>query len=71
MKRKKNWSGLLTLKCELLKILVCLQTALALETHVAEGQWLEEQVNMVKLPIFRVGTRRPTVSRTKGQHLRH
>jgi hypothetical protein len=48
---------------------VGLQTAFAIETQLAEGQWLEEQVNVLKLRMFRVGTRRPTVSRTEGQYL--
>jgi hypothetical protein len=39
------------------------------ETHLAERQWPEEQVNMSKLRMFRVGSRRPTISRTGGQHL--
>jgi hypothetical protein len=60
--------GLLTVKHEFLKLFAYLQTAFAVETHLAEGQWLEEQVNMVKLRMFRVGTRRPAVSRTEGQH---
>jgi hypothetical protein len=46
-----------------------LQTAFVVETHLAEGQWLEEQVNMVKLRMLRVGTRRPTIPMTEGQHL--
>jgi hypothetical protein len=46
-----------------------LQTAFAAETHLAEGQWLKKQVNMVKLRMFRAGTRRPTVSRAEGQYL--
>jgi hypothetical protein len=40
-----------------LKISVDLQTALAAETHLAEGQWLEEQLNIVKLRMLRSGTR--------------
>jgi hypothetical protein len=46
-----------------------LQTALAADTHLPEGQWLKEQLNVVKLRMFRVGTRRPTSSRTEGQYL--
>jgi hypothetical protein len=34
-----------------------------------ETQRLEEQVNLLKLRMFRVGTRRPSTSRTGGQHL--
>jgi hypothetical protein len=33
-----------------------LQTAFAAETHLAEGQWLKEQLNLVKLRMFRAGT---------------
>jgi hypothetical protein len=37
------------------------------ETHLAEGQWLEEQLNVVKLRMFRVGgTARPTVFEDRG-----
>jgi hypothetical protein len=46
---------LFTLKHELLKISVRSQTAFAAETCPAEGQWLEEQANMLKLRMFRVG----------------
>jgi hypothetical protein len=45
-----------------------LQTAFAVETHLAEGQWLEEQVNVLKLGMLRVGTRRPSIFRT-DEHL--
>jgi hypothetical protein len=38
-------------------------------SYLTQGQWLEEHVNMVKLRMFQVGTRMPTVSRTEGQHL--
>jgi hypothetical protein len=41
-------------KPEFLKIFVDLQTAFAAETHVAEGQWLEGQLDVVKLRMFRV-----------------
>jgi hypothetical protein len=57
------------LKHDLLKISVDLQTEFAADTHLAEGQWLKEQLNVVKLRMFRVGTRMPTVSRTEGQCL--
>jgi hypothetical protein len=62
---------LFKLKHDLLKISVDLQTAFAADTHLAEGQWLKEQLNVVKLRtcMFRVGTRMPTVSRTTGQCL--
>jgi hypothetical protein len=55
---KMNQFRLLTLKQVFLKVSVNLRTAFAVETHVAEWQWLEEQVNVLKLPMFRVGTRR-------------
>jgi hypothetical protein len=54
---------------ELLKVSVDVQTAVAVETHLAEGQWLKEQLNMVKLHMFRVGTRMPAISRGEGQHI--
>lgn len=41
-----------TLKHELLKILVYLQMLFAAETHWAVGQWLKEQLNLVKLHMF-------------------
>lgn len=52
-----------------MKTSVDLQTAFAAETRLAEGQWLEEQLNVVKLRMFRAGTRTQTVSRAEGQHL--
>jgi hypothetical protein len=68
-KQKMEHLRLFTLKYDLLKISVDLLTAFAAETHLAEGQWLKEQLNVVKLRMFRVGTRMPTVSRTEGQCL--
>jgi hypothetical protein len=56
---------LLTLKHEVLKIYVNIQTAVAVETHLAEKQWLEK-LKVVKLRMFRVRTGIPTVSRTEG-----
>jgi hypothetical protein len=56
-------------KHDLLNIYLNLQTVFATDTHLAEGQWLTEQLNVVKLRMFRVGTRMPTVSRLEGQHL--
>jgi hypothetical protein len=38
-----------------LKIYVDLQTTLAAEAHLAEGQWLEEQLNIGTLHKFRLG----------------
>jgi hypothetical protein len=66
--RKMDHLRLFTLNYDLLKISVDLQTAFAAETHPAEGQWLKEQLNVVKLRMFRVGTRMPTVSRTEWQY---
>jgi hypothetical protein len=60
---------LFALKYDLLKISVYSRTALAAETHLAAGQWLKEQLNVLKLRMFRVGTRMPTVSRTDGHCL--
>jgi hypothetical protein len=60
---------LFKLKNDLLKLSLNLQTAFAADTHLAEGQWLKEQLNVVKLRMFRVGTRMPTVSRTERQYL--
>jgi hypothetical protein len=40
------------LRRDLLKISVNLQTSLAADTHPAEGQWLKEQLNVVKLRMF-------------------
>jgi hypothetical protein len=65
--RKMDQLRLSKLKHDLLKISVDLQTAFAADTHLAEGQWLKEQLNLVKLRMFRVGTRMPTVSRAEGQ----
>jgi hypothetical protein len=44
-----NQIRLLTLKQEFVKICVSIHTAFTVETHLAEGQWLEEQVNILKL----------------------
>jgi hypothetical protein len=57
------------LKHDLLKISIDLQTALAADTHLAEGQWPKKQLNVVKLGMFRVGTRMPDVSWTEEQYL--
>jgi hypothetical protein len=38
---------LFKLKHDLLKISVDLKTELAADTHLAEGQWLKEQLNVV------------------------
>jgi hypothetical protein len=67
-KKKVNQLRLFTPIHDLLKISIDLQIALAADTHLAEGQWLKEQLNVLKLRMFRVGTRRPTVSRAEGQY---
>jgi hypothetical protein len=66
---KMDHLRLFTLKYDLLKISVYLQAAFVAETHLPEGQWLKEQLNVLKLRMFRVGTRMPTVSRTHGHCL--
>jgi hypothetical protein len=47
-----------------------LQTTLAAEAHLEEGQFLQEEqtLNNAKSRIRQAGTRRPTVSRTEGQN---
>jgi hypothetical protein len=40
------------------------RTAIAAETHLADGQWLKEHT-VVHLHMFQVGTRKSTVSRTE------
>jgi hypothetical protein len=64
--RKMDQLRLFKVKHDSLKIYEDLQTAFAADTHLAEGQWLKEQLNVVKLRMFQVGTRMPTVSRTEG-----
>jgi hypothetical protein len=48
-----------------------LQTTLAADTDLAEGQFLleEQTLNNAKSLIYRAGTRRPTISKTEGQNL--
>jgi hypothetical protein len=43
--RRYNQTRLLKLKRDYLKISTDLETVFAAETHLAEGQWLEEQLN--------------------------
>jgi hypothetical protein len=45
------------------------KTVFAAEAHLAEGQWMDEQMNVAKLRMFRVGTRMLTVSKRKGHFL--
>jgi hypothetical protein len=52
-----------------LKITIDMQTALVPGACPAEGQWLEEQLNMEKLFVFRAGTRILTASRAGKQNL--
>jgi hypothetical protein len=48
-----------------------LQTTLAADAHLAKGQFLleEQTLNKEKSPMYRAGTRRPTLSKTEGQNL--
>jgi hypothetical protein len=62
---------LLELKNKFVKISVDLQPALTEEVHLAEGQRLDEQLNVVKLRMFRVGTRKPTFSGNEGKRHRY
>jgi hypothetical protein len=48
-----------------------LQTEFPARTHLAVGQLPEEQLNVENFGMFRVGTRKPTASRTEGQDLVH
>jgi hypothetical protein len=57
-----------TRKKVFLKISVSLHTTFAIESRLTEGQWLEEQVNVLKVRMFRVGTR-GRLFRGQGQHL--
>jgi hypothetical protein len=52
----------------LLKVSTNLQAEFEVRTHLALGQWLEEQLNVEKPRLFQVGTRKPTASRTAGQN---
>jgi hypothetical protein len=54
---------------EFLIISVYLQTAFAAGTHRAEGQWLEDQQNMVKLCMFRLRALMPNIYKTHWQHM--
>jgi hypothetical protein len=54
---------------ELLKISTNIQTEFVARTHLAVGQWLEEQLNIETFRMFRVGTRKPTASRRERQDL--
>jgi hypothetical protein len=49
-----------------------LQTTLAADAHLAEGQFLhdEQTLNRAKLLIYRAGTLRPTISKTERQNLK-
>jgi hypothetical protein len=67
--REVDQVRLFKLKHGLLKLSVDLRTAFSADTHLAKGQWLKEQLKVLKLRMFRVGTRMPTVSRTEEQCL--
>jgi hypothetical protein len=47
---------------------VFLQTTVAAEAHLAEGQYLleEQTLNKAKSLMYRAGTQRPTISKTEG-----
>jgi hypothetical protein len=45
---------LLKINQEVIKSSACLQTAFGVKKHPEEGQWPEEQMNMLKLLMFRV-----------------
>jgi hypothetical protein len=49
-----------------------LQTTLAADSHLAEGQFLLEKqtLNNAKSLIYQAGTQRPTIPRTEGQNLK-
>jgi hypothetical protein len=49
-----------------------LQTTLAADAHLAEGQFLDEEqtLNNAKSLIYRAGTRRQTISKTEGQNFK-
>jgi hypothetical protein len=64
--RKRAQLILFIFKAQFLKIFVNLLTALAAETRLADGQWLEEQLNRIKLGMLPAGTRMPGASRTDG-----
>jgi hypothetical protein len=55
------------LKSQFLRICVNIPIAFAAETHRAEEHCLEEQLNMVKLRIFGVGTRKPKYFEDMGE----
>jgi hypothetical protein len=49
-----------------------MQTTLAADAHLAEGQFLLEglQLNIEKSVRYGVGTRRPTASKREGQYFK-
>jgi hypothetical protein len=59
--RTNDQTRLFKLKYELLKISTNLQTECAAESHLAVGQWLEEQLNIEKFRMFRIGTSKPII----------
>jgi hypothetical protein len=66
MKKKKIKLGFLNLSIDYKKHLQIYKLTFAARTHLAVGQWLEEEVNVGKFRMFRVGTRKTTASRTEG-----
>jgi hypothetical protein len=55
------------LKYDLLKISTNSQTEFAATTHLAVGQWVEEQLNVENCRMFREGTRKPTHQGQRGK----
>jgi hypothetical protein len=49
-----------------------LQTTLAADAHLAEGQFLhnEQKLNNAKSLLYRAGTRRPTISKAEEQNFK-
>jgi hypothetical protein len=49
-----------------------LQTTLAADAHLAEGQVLleKQRLNNAKSLLYRAGTQRPTISKTEGRNLK-
>jgi hypothetical protein len=68
IKNKSLQSRLLIFEREFLKKICTFTTVFAAENYRAVGYLLKEQLNMLKLRLFRVGTRMPTASRAEWPH---
>jgi hypothetical protein len=68
-KKLREWNQLklFTFKHQFIKLSLDLQTVLSAETHLAEGQCLEEPLSMIKLRKFLASTRIQMVSWRGGQ----